>query len=297
MAKVNSAIANLLDSVQSHPTQNEKDKHITTEKAKHKIDYDTKKLPTSDCVIWSMANRLEQFINQDSCKDLIESIQAVGQKIPAIARYNDSNKNYEIICGARRYFACKKLKIPLLTAVVNLSDQDALLVMDAENRPRKDITAYERALDYKKWIENDYYSTYTEIAKSIGMKKSWFTQLMSLADLPPEVVSVFKHPTNLKQTWGYKLARACVDPVVKTKLINLSKQLLSQEQPPSPPQAYQLLMSEIESNTLAPKSRIYADNNKIKVVKDSKKKTMITIKQDINDSEIKRIINLIEEVT
>ena len=131
--------------------------------------YQIKKVPTEDCFTWKYANRMQQYVNDSTCAELISNIKHSGQKIPAIAR--KVNSKYEIICGIRRLYACNKLQIPILLAIIDVDDKEALLIMDAENRERLDISPYERAIDYKKWIECGIYKNYKEIQELTGMKE------------------------------------------------------------------------------------------------------------------------------
>lgn len=178
-------------------------------KARSTIPYHVIQINPDECRPWDFANRLTEYLTEDSCHDLIESIRNIGQQIPVLVRQSASGKGYELICGARRLFACKQLGIMVKAAVVDLSDKEALLAMDAENRPRQDITPYERAKDYKRWVESGAYKNYAEIIREAGLKKSWFSQLMSLAELDESIIKAFGHPANLKLRWGYHLHLLC----------------------------------------------------------------------------------------
>jgi translation initiation factor 2 alpha subunit (eIF-2alpha) len=112
--------------------------------------------------------------------------------------------------------------------------------MDAENRQRQDISPYERACDYKRWIESGIYQNYTEIINALGVKKSWFSQLIALAELKAEIISAFGHPVNLKQKWGYELLLRCKSSRdTETAMLKLARELRKQNY--SPVEVYQKL--------------------------------------------------------
>ncbi len=197
------------------------------------IPYQIKLLDTKLCKPWHLANRLREYLTSDSCADLIESLQKVGQQIPALVRKNSKGEGYELICGARRLFACEHLGIKIKAAIVDLSDKDALLAMDAENRPREDISPYERACDYKRWIDIGIYKNQAEIMQGIGVKKSWFSKLMTLADLHEDIIKAFGHPAHLKQKWGYHLQLICKnDPLLEATMLATARELIGQSLPP-----------------------------------------------------------------
>ncbi len=192
------------------------------------IRYHLRTLDPNQCHTWKLANRITAYINEESCAELIESIKTVGQQIPVIVR-STSSDSFEVICGARRHFVCRLLGIPLLAAIVDFDDQEALLAMDAENRPRTDISAYERACDYKRWVDSGIYLNFSMLQKAIGINKSLFSKLMSLADLPEEMVYTFQHPSQLSLARGYELAKLYRDnPDKRNKLLEIARSLSGQ---------------------------------------------------------------------
>src|SRR5258708_5408352 len=105
------------------------------------------------CRVWALHDRLEDHITEDSCKEEIESIASHGQLIPVLGRplKGDVDYDVEIIYGARRLFVTRHLNVPLHVEVREITDRDAIVAMDLENRHRKDISPYERGLSYSQW--------------------------------------------------------------------------------------------------------------------------------------------------
>lgn len=248
------AIFGLLDAIKSEGLEpidtvperkQEEQSPVHPLKSTNSKNYQILDLDTDLVKPWYMANRINQFISEESCHELIESIKNVGQQIPALVRYNSDNNIYELICGARRLFACKILSIQIRVAVVDLDDRESLLAMDAENRPRKDISPYERALDYKNWIDKGIYKNQAEIYKSIGMKKSLFNQIFALSNLNKHIVQAFGHPANLTIKWGYQLVRLCKDQDKKTNILNTAKKLIKSEVQLKPNIVFKELLNSI----------------------------------------------------
>src|SRR5699024_8536378 len=123
------------------------------------------------CRMWSYHNRLQDFITPENTAELIESIRVNGQRHPALARElrDSADYDYELIYGARRRFACEKVGVDLRIRVTRMDDKAALAEMDAENRPRKDISDYERALDYRRWLNAGLYGNQNELGAAIGV--------------------------------------------------------------------------------------------------------------------------------
>jgi ParB family transcriptional regulator, chromosome partitioning protein len=102
------------------------------------------------CRMWELHDRLEAFVTEQSCKLEIESFAKHGQLIPVLARPLPANNahKFELIYGARRLFVARHLNAPLLLEVREMSDRQALIAMDLENRQRMDLSPYERGLSY-----------------------------------------------------------------------------------------------------------------------------------------------------
>lgn len=268
--------------------------HDTEDKSSSK--FTVIEIDTANIVPWHMANRLEAYINEDSCEELIESIKNVGQQIPALIRKAKQKEHYELICGARRLFVCKKLGIKLLAAVVDFSDKEALLAMDAENRPRNDISPYERALDYKNWIEKGIYRNQAEICRTIGMKKSLFTQIFSLSEIDESIVRLFGHPNNLVIRWGYQLAKACKDLDRKRCLLEKVEEIKDLNLKPSA--VYSILSTILKQSHLNQnvcKEKIYiSKTSKINLqIQQGKDFCSIKIKDITDNQEIENILEIL----
>lgn len=226
--KSRAAVCNLLDQLKNTDAKTVDQISEQAEIApslKDDIPYVLQYVDPENCEPWQMANR--QFINDELCEELTTSIEKVGQQVPAIVRQTASNQ-YELIVGARRLFVCKKLGIKLLAAVVSFTDQEALLAMDAENRPRKDLSPYERACDYQNWIEKGFYKNQKEVIDAIGIKKSLFTQLIALASLSDDIVKAFRSPFDITIKNGYKLSRLYKDKQIASKMDKIAKTLQGQ---------------------------------------------------------------------
>src|SRR5215831_15072621 len=78
----------------------------------------------SKCRLWSLHDRFESEINEASCKEEIESFRTYGQLLPALGRriLDDPKIEVELICGARRLFAARHLKMTLRVELREFTD-------------------------------------------------------------------------------------------------------------------------------------------------------------------------------
>src|ERR1700743_1344002 len=97
------------------------------------------------CRMWAFHDRLESNVTEGTCRAEIESFSRNGQLLPVLARPLAGGPRYkfELICGARRLFVARHLNMQLLAEVRKISDREAVVSMDIENRQRRDISHYE----------------------------------------------------------------------------------------------------------------------------------------------------------
>lgn len=89
-----------------------------------------------------------KIFDDEKMVDLIESIKENGILVPLIVRKD--NEGYEIIAGHRRKYACEKLGIEIVPAVIKeLADDEATIMMVDSNIQREEILPSEKAFAYK----------------------------------------------------------------------------------------------------------------------------------------------------
>jgi ParB/RepB/Spo0J family partition protein len=166
------------------------------------------------CRIWTLHARSEDSINSVSCASLIRSMQKHGQRLPALARHRVSadGAEFELIYGARRLFAAQHLGIDLLIEVRDMGDRAAVIEMDIENRPREDISPYDRGLNYSRWLRAGYFRNQVELAKELCVSEARVSRLLKYAELPAVVVAAFHSVRDIREEWAVRLANTCRDP-------------------------------------------------------------------------------------
>lgn len=165
------------------------------------------------CRMWDLHDRLEQHIDEVSCRSEIESFEKNGQLIPALGRPLQGGQEHdvELIYGARRLFVAQHLNHPLLVELRDMTDAEAIIAMDIENRHRMDISPYERGRSYLKWLRGGHFKSQDEIARALRVSPSQVSRLIKLATLPSVIVAAFVSPVEICETWALDLAAALED--------------------------------------------------------------------------------------
>jgi len=196
------------------------------------------------CRVWELHDRLEGYLTEEACRAEIESFAHHGQLIPVVGRalYNDPDYDVEIVCGARRLFVARHLNMELRVDIRQMSDREALLAMDIENRQRVDISPYERGMSYARWIRAGYFKSQDDIARALKISASQVSRLLKLARLPSVMVDAFSSPTEICEGWGIDLIAALEHPQRRARTLRRARALASGPRPPGR-EVYQQLMS------------------------------------------------------
>ena len=166
----------------------------------------TLRVPPEQCRMWSRHNRSFERLNETNCRDLIDSFISAGkQEIPAIVRRvaDQEPVRYEIICGARRYWTVRWLRennypqFTYLIEVKDLTDEEAFRLSNLENLDRRDISDYERALDYAQAL-TAYYGTQERMAERLNKPRAWVGRYLRMARLPAEIPNAYARWRDLK---------------------------------------------------------------------------------------------------
>jgi ParB/RepB/Spo0J family partition protein len=125
--------------------------------------------------------------NDEGIAELAQSIKANGLLDPLIVKKNDSGDKYEIICGERRFRACKILGMDKVQCVVrDLVPEKSYAVALIENIQREDLNPVEQAYALDQML-SQCHMTQEELASSIGKSRSTVTNLLRINALADDV--------------------------------------------------------------------------------------------------------------
>lgn len=125
-------------------------------------------------------------IPNDTLKSIADSINKNGLTNPLIVR---PKKNYyEIVFGRKRLIAMKKYRIYKAPArVINVSDEEMLFMLLADNREQRDANIIETALVLKELSEKYNYNQ-TTLAELAHQSRSQITNILRLLNLPKWII-------------------------------------------------------------------------------------------------------------
>ena len=166
-----------------------------------------------ECEPWKYANRRGKELGK--MDELIESIRTSQQLQPALIRSNknpSNQKKFEIIFGRRRHIASLTLKIPFLVIYKhNLSDKEAILLQDAENKIREGVGYYSDAILYKTILNDGIYKSERELAKELRISRGSLYDLLSLTKIPEDIIDAMENPNTLSKNMALQIIKTLSD--------------------------------------------------------------------------------------
>lgn len=187
----------------------------------------------------SPSENLELRMEADSPEllaSLMQSVRRHGLLQPIIVRpiasasrqwqeQRPRRARYEIICGHRRYCACRQLGLTFIPAVVtDLDDRQALEVALVENLQRENLNPIEEAEAFKKYVTSYGRGSMTALANKIGKSEEYVSHKLLLLGLPKEILDM--------------ISRRLLKPAQATELVwlkdspsqvEMAKQILSRK--------------------------------------------------------------------
>jgi ParB family chromosome partitioning protein len=225
--------------------------------------------------MWDLHDRFETSVSEETCRSEIESFSRQGQLVPVLGRTLRGNPDHdiELICGARRLFVARHLRQDLIVELREMSDRDALIAMDTENRERQDISPYERGMSYARWLRSGHFGSQDDIARALKVSPAQVSRLLKLARLPAVVVDAFPNPLEICESWGLDLIEALDDPARRQSTIQQARTIRNLDPRPKGADVYrQLLAATAKGRRIKTKSHD-------EVVKDGRGRPLYRIRQ------------------
>jgi ParB family chromosome partitioning protein len=169
----------------------------------------------------------------------------------------DPDHDIELIYGARRLFVARYLNKPLLVDIREMSDREAIIAMDIENRQRTDISPYERAVSYARWLRTGHFGSQDEVARALKISSSRVSRLLRLAKLPSVILNAFTTPLEICEAWGLDIMDALDDPQRRQCTIQTARELGALHPRPPAKRVYrELITASARGRQAKPAARV-----------------------------------------
>jgi ParB family chromosome partitioning protein len=195
--------------------------------------------------MWSLHDRCDQHVSENTCKAEIASFEKHGQLVPALGRVlrGDPDHDVELIYGARRLFVARHLNMQLLVDMREMGDREAIIAMDIENRQRTDISPYERGVSYTRWMRNGHFGSQDDVARALRISSSQVSRLLRVAKLPSVILNAFTSPLEICEAWGLDIMDALDDPQRRQSTIQTARAIGALDPRPPAKRVYRELIT------------------------------------------------------
>jgi len=134
---------------------------------------------------WEFADRPESELGDIDA--LAKEFLDIGQQLPCIVRpIKESEFQYELIVGERRWKAAEKASIDLKVIIKKMSDEEAALIQAAENSSRQDLSDYARGMSYAKLIGRKILKQ-RDLTEKLSISKQEVSRLLSFSKIPTTI--------------------------------------------------------------------------------------------------------------
>lgn len=118
--------------------------------------------------------------------DLVASIKEKGVLEPILVRRDGIR--YRIIAGERRFRASRDAGLTQIPCIeIDVDDKGTLEISLIENLQRRDLSPIEEARGIKQ-LSDKFLYTHEEVARKLGKSRSAITEVLSLTQIPEEVI-------------------------------------------------------------------------------------------------------------
>ncbi|MCF8359997.1 MAG: ParB/RepB/Spo0J family partition protein [Prolixibacteraceae bacterium] len=129
----------------------------------------------------------DEGIRNKELENLKRSISETGLISPVIVRAK--NEGYEVIDGHRRVEAYRQLGRKTIECIVKeYNDREAQAMSVAANLQREDLSNIEKALAFKKVLEQGIFKDKRELSKAIGKDETYVGDLLNTVNMDQRII-------------------------------------------------------------------------------------------------------------
>ncbi|BCD92642.1 plasmid partitioning protein RepB (plasmid) [Francisella halioticida] len=199
-------------------------------------------LGISSSIVKLDPNKIDNWIYRDRSEfelgnidELAESIQIKGQAQPIILastqkecfvpKDNESAK-YVVIAGYRRWLACKKHNMQIDAIVKDISFEDAIAILDAENE-KESVSQFSKGMFYSSLIKSGRI-TRDELRVRLALKAGSLSNLLAYGDIPQDIWNAIGNTSKVSpKTAGILRSYINKDNRYIDKIINIADKIRS----------------------------------------------------------------------
>lgn len=172
---------------------------------KQRVEFKLEVLDPSLITVSKENERIQDYLDEISLRDILPSIRKHGQQKPGTVRSVGKNR-YELIEGSRRLAAVKLSGQPYLALVGDVPDADVRELGVIENK-QQDVSPYEKAMAYQRRIENGDFDNWTQLGAAMGISSSHISRYRACVQLDEIFVKILPSPSDMPLSYGETISK------------------------------------------------------------------------------------------
>ena len=187
-------------------------------------------------------NKIDNWIYRDrsefelgNIEELANSIKLKGQAQPIIIAStnkewfkpkNNTEAKYVVIAGYRRWLACKKHNLNIDAIVKDISFEDAIALLDAENE-KESVSDFSKGMFYYSLIKSGKI-TRDDLRIKLSLKPASLSNFLSYGDIPQSIWNAIGNAKNVSPKTA-SILRSYInkDAAYIEKIISIAKEIRS----------------------------------------------------------------------
>ncbi len=175
-----------------------------------------------DCTRWHYADR--SFFEFGDISALAEDIKRNGQIEPVIVRKSrNSNYQYEVIAGSRRWKACLEANLQLKAILHDVSDEQATIIQIKENQSL-DLCDYSKGVYYSKILQDQKISQ-EKLIQNLNFSKRKLQYFLCFNKVPQAIWNAVGNMSKVSSRTAYTIYTLSKNQQCVPILIELAEEI------------------------------------------------------------------------
>ncbi|MBN2380151.1 ParB/RepB/Spo0J family partition protein [candidate division WOR-3 bacterium] len=160
---------------------------------------------------------------EEGIDELVDSIRSIGVQQPVVViKKENTEDEYELIIGQRRYLACQRLKLREIPAIITeVEDETDLIIKSfSENIHRRDLEYRDKQRIAKTLLKK--YKTASKVADVLGVSEGAVRDWLGYSQVPEEIKEMVDKG-ELAATTATRIAKNFPDKETAIKITEIVK--------------------------------------------------------------------------
>ncbi|MBY5963598.1 ParB/RepB/Spo0J family partition protein [Marinobacter nauticus] len=178
---------------------------LTMPVTQQEVVFELQRIDPSKIDVSPENERIQEFLDEISLRDILPSIRKQGQQFPGTVRPKKDGR-FELIEGSRRLKAAVLAKKPYLALVGDVPDADVRELSVIENK-HQDVSYFEKAKAWERQINDGEFANWTQLGAAKGISSSNINRYKACVELDEKFVRILPSPSDMPLSYGEMISK------------------------------------------------------------------------------------------